>query len=215
MCRPQARREVDVLERTAARERHAAEAYLAELEQMRSAFAEAVAERDALVRIQAALVLAHCEPRALLQPLRTALAHRTALARRHWPVGTGPALGSPRWQPMRFAISIERPGNPTALRRAQVTSYTHLLDEREAPALGDAYGDATDAPRLRPIVAVEDEARLRIAQLAAVRAEVLPSELRRRSVPGTHTCAGAHRSAHILAHARACTRARARACGRR
>jgi hypothetical protein len=112
---------------------------------------------------------------------------------------------------MRFAISIERPSNPTALWCAQVTSYTHLLDEREAPALGDAYGEAMDAPRLRPIVAVEDEARLRIAQLAAVRAEVLPSEdaaqcpahthARARTSARTYSHTSAHAHAHVLVHA--------------
>jgi hypothetical protein len=74
-----------VLERTAARERHAAAACLAELEQMRSAFAEAVAERDALVRIQAAAGLPTASPERFCS--------RSA---RHWPVGTGPPLGSPR-----------------------------------------------------------------------------------------------------------------------
>jgi hypothetical protein len=106
---------------------------------------------------------------------------------------------------MRFAISIERPSNPTALWCAQVTSYTHLLDEREAPALGDAYGEAMDAPRLRPIVAVEDEARLRIAQLAAVRAEVLPSEDAAQCPAHTHARARTSARTRARMHTRTCS----------
>jgi hypothetical protein len=82
-----------------------------------------------------------------------------------------------------------------------VTSYTHLLDEREAAAAGDGYGDAMDAPRPRkPMVAVEDEARLRIAQLAAVRAEV---RFRLRTPLGA-------RHTRMRGRARAHTRTRAR-----
>ena len=94
---------------------------------------------------------------------------------------------------------------------AQVTSYTHLLDEREAAAGFHVYGDAADAPRRKPTVAVEDEARLRIAQLAAVRAEVRFRLMTLLSA--LHTCARA--PVHTRAHerVRACTRVRVHAAG--